>query len=86
MKSISILLTVIGPVIKFDVDKQRDDFRQELRLTLGFREQLSTFSALDLGRIHDIPHALPQENCNYSLPQGNQCIQNALRRIQRGKR
>jgi len=36
MKSISIILTmVIRPMIQFDVDKQQDCFRQELKWTLA---------------------------------------------------
>jgi len=35
IKSISILTTVIRPMIKFDVDKPRDWFRQEVKWTLA---------------------------------------------------
>jgi len=37
IKSISILTAVIRPMIKFDVDKQRDCFRQEVKWTLAIR-------------------------------------------------
>jgi hypothetical protein len=37
VKSISILTAVIGPMIKFDVDKPRDCFHQEVKLTLAIR-------------------------------------------------
>jgi len=37
IKSISILTAVIRPMIKFDVDKQRDCFRQEVKCTLAIR-------------------------------------------------
>jgi len=35
MKSISILTAVIRPMMKFDVDKPRDRFRQEVKWTLA---------------------------------------------------
>jgi len=35
IKSISILTAVIAPMIKFDVDKPRDGFRQEVQWTLA---------------------------------------------------
>jgi len=34
-KSISILTTVIRPMMKFDVDEPRDRFRQEVKWTLA---------------------------------------------------
>jgi hypothetical protein len=37
VKSISILTAVIRPMIKFDVDKPRDCFRQEVKWTLAIR-------------------------------------------------
>jgi len=37
MKSISILTAVIRPMIKFDVDKLQDCFRQEVKWTLAIR-------------------------------------------------
>jgi hypothetical protein len=72
IKSISILTAVIRPMIKFDVDKPRDCFRQEVKWTLAIRYQLSTLSALDLDRVHHLPHALLQEKDTYCLPEGNQ--------------
>jgi hypothetical protein len=72
MKSISILTAVIRPMIKFDVDKPRDCFRQELQWTLAMCYQLSTLTALDLDRIHDLPNALRKEKDSYCLPERNQ--------------
>jgi hypothetical protein len=37
IKSIRILTTVIRPMIKFDVDKPQDCFRQEVKWTLAIR-------------------------------------------------
>jgi len=37
IKSISILIAVIRPMIKFDVDKLWDCFRQEVKWTLAIR-------------------------------------------------
>jgi hypothetical protein len=37
VKSISILTAVIRPMIKFDIDKPRDCFRQEVKWTLAIR-------------------------------------------------
>jgi len=37
IKSISILTVVIRPMIKFDIDKPRDCFRQEVKWTLAIR-------------------------------------------------
>jgi hypothetical protein len=84
IESISILTAVIGPMIKFDVDNQRDCFRQEVKSTLAIRYQLSTLSVLDLDRVHHLPHALLPEKDTYCLPEWNQRIPNALRRIQSG--
>jgi hypothetical protein len=58
IKSISILSTVIRPMIKFDVDKLRDYIRQEVQCMLSICQQLSTLSALDLDRVQHLPHAL----------------------------
>jgi hypothetical protein len=84
IESISRLTAVIRLMIKFDVDIPRDFFRQEVTWTLAIRYQLSTLSALDLDSIHHLPHALLPEKHTYCLPEGNQCIPNALRRIQSG--
>jgi hypothetical protein len=59
-------------MIKFDVDKPRDYLRQEVKWTLAIGYQLSTLSALDLDRIHHLPHALLPEKVTYCLPEGNQ--------------
>jgi len=72
IQSISILAAVIHAMIKFDVDKPPDCFRQEAQWTLAICWQLSTLSALDLGRIHHISHSLLQEKDTYCLPEGNQ--------------
>jgi hypothetical protein len=72
IKSLGILTAVIRPMIKFDEDKLRDCFRQEVKWTLAIRYQLSTLSALDLDRVHQLPHALLPENDTYSLPERNQ--------------
>jgi hypothetical protein len=37
IKSITILTTVIRPMIKFDVDTAQDCFRQEVKWTLAIR-------------------------------------------------
>jgi hypothetical protein len=58
IKSISILTTVIRPMIKFDVDTPRDCFCLEVKWTLAIHYQLSTLSALDVDRVHHLPHAL----------------------------
>jgi hypothetical protein len=69
----TILLTVgIRLMIKFNVDLPQDWFRNELKWMLAIREQLLTFSALDLGCVHHLPHALPQEEDIYCLQEGNQ--------------
>ena len=39
---------------------------------LANRYQLSTLSALDLDRIHHLPHALLPETNTYLVPEGNQ--------------
>jgi len=72
IESISILTAVIRPMIKFDVDKPRDCFRQEVKWTLALRYQLSTLTALDLDRVHHLPHAMLPEKDTYCLPEGNQ--------------
>ena len=71
-KAISILSAVIRPMINFDVDKPQDCFYQEVKWTLAIRYQLSTLSALDLDRVHHLPHALQFEKETYCLPEGNQ--------------
>jgi len=82
MTSISMLASVILPMIRFDVDIPWDCFRQQVKMTLAIHLQLSTVSALDLNCVHHLPHALLQEKDTYCLPEGNQWIPNALRRIQ----
>jgi hypothetical protein len=72
IESISILTAVIRPMIKFDVDKPRDCFRQEVQWTLAIRYQLSTLSALDLDCVQHLPHALLPEKDTNCLPEGNQ--------------
>jgi len=72
IKSISILTAVIRPMIEFDLDKHWDCFRQEAMWRLAIGEHLSTVSALDLDRVHHLPHALPQAKDTYCLPEGNQ--------------
>ena len=71
-KSISILTEVIRPMIQFDVDEPQDWFCQEVKWTLAISSQLSTVSALDLDRVHHLPHTLLQEKDTYCLPEGNQ--------------
>jgi hypothetical protein len=56
-----MLTAVIRPMIKFDADKPPDCFHQEVKWTLAIRYQLSTLSALDLDRVHHLPHALLPE-------------------------
>jgi len=58
VKSIRILTVVIRPMIKFDVDKPWNSFRQEVKWTRAIRSQLSTLSALDLDLVHHLRHAL----------------------------
>jgi len=72
IKSISILTAVIHSMIKFDVDTRLDCLRSEVKWTLAIRQQLSTLSALDLGRIHHLPHALLRETDIHCLAEGNQ--------------
>jgi hypothetical protein len=72
IESIRILTAVIRPMIKLDVDKPWDCFRQQVKWTLVIRYQLSTLSALDLDRVHHLPHALLPEKDTYRLPEGNQ--------------
>jgi len=72
LKSISLLTAVIHPMIKFEVDKPRDCLREEVKWTLAIRYQLSTLFALDLDRVHHLPHALLPEKDTYCLPEGNQ--------------
>ena len=84
IKPISIRTAVIRLMRKFDVGKWQDCFRQEVKWMLAIHYQLSTLSALDLDCVHHLPHALLPEEDTYCLPEGNQWIPNALRRIQRG--
>jgi len=72
MKSISILTTVIRPMIKFDLVAPQDFFHQEVNWTLAMHYHLSTLSALEFDRVHHFPHALPQEKDIYCLREGNQ--------------
>ena len=72
IKSISILAAVIRLMIKFEIDKPRDCFHQEVKWTLAIRDQLSTLSALDLHRVHHLPHALLKEKDTYCLSEWNQ--------------
>ena len=84
MKCISICTAVIRPMIKFDIDKPRDCFPWEVNWTLAIHLQLSTLSALDLGHVHHLPHALLQDENTYCLAEANESIPNALRLIQSG--
>jgi len=61
IKSFTINTSVIRQIIKFDVDNLWDCFPQEARWTLAICYQLSTLSALDLGCIHHLPHAMLQK-------------------------
>jgi len=72
IESISILTAVIRPMMKFDADEPQDCFRQEVKWTLAILYQLSTLSALDLDRVHHLPHALLPEKDTCCLPEGNQ--------------
>jgi hypothetical protein len=72
IKAISILTAVIRQMIKFDIDKPWYCFRQEVKWTLAIHYQLSTLSALDLGHVHHLPHALLSEKDTYCLAEGNQ--------------
>jgi len=72
MKSISIPTVVIRPRIKYDVDNPQDCFHQDALWTLAIRYQLSTFFALDLDRIHHLPHTLLPEKDTYCQAEGNQ--------------
>jgi hypothetical protein len=69
---VTILTAGIRSMMKFDVDIPRDCLRQEVKWMLAIRYQLSTLSALDLDRIHHLPHALLLEKDSYCLPEGNQ--------------
>jgi len=84
IKSLSILTAVIQQMLKVDVDKPQDCFRQGVKWTLAIRFQLSTLSALDLDRIHHLPHALLPDKDTYCLPDRTQRIPNSLHRIQSG--
>ena len=72
IKSICILPVVIRLMIKCDVDKPQDCFRQEVKWTLAIRYQLSTLCALDLDRVHHLAHALLPANDTSRLPEGDQ--------------
>jgi hypothetical protein len=72
IECISILTAVIRQMIKFNVDKMWDCLRQEVKWTQAIHYQLSTISALDLDRVHHLPHALLPEKDTYSLPERNQ--------------
>jgi hypothetical protein len=72
IKSISILTVVIRPMITFVIHQPRNCFQQEGKWTLAIRWQLSTLSALDLGHVYHLPHALLQENVTYCLAEANQ--------------
>jgi hypothetical protein len=61
VKSINILTAVICLMVKFVVDTARDYFHQEVQWTLAILQQHSTLTALDLRRVHYLPHALQQE-------------------------
>jgi len=71
-KSFIILTAVIRLMVKFEVDTPQDCFCLEVKWTLAIRWQHSTLSALDLGCLYHLPHALLQEKDNYCLPEGNQ--------------
>jgi hypothetical protein len=58
IKSITILTAVNRPMIEFHVDTPRDCFRQEVKLMLAICVQLVTLSAVDLDRVHHLPHTL----------------------------
>jgi hypothetical protein len=66
-KSIIILTAFIRPMIKCDADKPWYCFGQQVKRMLAIHYQLSTLSALDLDRVHHLPHALLQENGTYCL-------------------
>jgi hypothetical protein len=72
IKSMIIHTAVIQPMINFHLDPPQDCFLMEAMWTMAIRYQLSTLSALDLGRVHHFPHALPQEKDTYCLAEGNQ--------------
>jgi hypothetical protein len=71
-KNLIILSAVIHPMIKYDVDNLWDCLRQEVKWTLAISYQLSTLSALDLDRVHHLPHGLLLEKDTDCLPEGNQ--------------
>jgi hypothetical protein len=84
IKLISILAVINRLMMKFYVDKLRDCFRREVKWMVAICYQFSTLSALNLDRIHHLPHILLQEKDTYFLPEKNQGIANALQRIQSG--
>jgi hypothetical protein len=84
IKCINIITRDIRPIIKFRVRKPQDCSRQEVKWTGAFHYQYSTPCALDLDCKHNLPHALLWENDRCCLPEGNEGILKALRRIQSG--
>jgi len=82
---ISIVITVIRSMIKFDVDEPWYCISPQVKWTLAMRYQLATLSALDLDLVHHLPHALLPEQDTYCLPDGTQSIANALWPIQSGE-
>jgi hypothetical protein len=80
--SISILTVDIRRMIKFDLYNLLDGLREEVKWTLVIHLQLLTLSALQLDRIHHLPHPLPHENDTNCLLEGSQENPNALCRIQ----
>jgi len=72
IKSICILTAVIRLMLKYDIDVSWDCFCEEVKWTRAICYQLLTLSALDLGRVHHLPHALPNKNDTDCLPEGNQ--------------
>jgi len=71
IQSISIHTAVSWPMINFHLDPPRDCFLMEAKWTLAIRYQLSTLSALDLGRVHHLPHALQPKKDTYCQAEGN---------------
>jgi hypothetical protein len=61
IKSISILTMVVRSMMKSDVDTASACFCRELQVIQANFKLVSTHSALDLDRVHNLPHALLQE-------------------------
>jgi hypothetical protein len=80
-----MLTMAIHPMIKFDLAKQQYCFCQEEQWMQLIGSQLATHSALDLGLVHHLPHALLLAKDTYCLPEKIDGIPNALRRIQNGR-